>query len=57
VGRRMGVDLMVIRQNYLKCQESHYPRLVSIQRLEGRKQLGGPRHRGEDNIKMDIQEV
>jgi hypothetical protein len=28
-----------------------------VGRPEGRRQLGGPRRRWEDNIKMDLQEV
>jgi len=30
---------------------------VLLGKLEGRRQLGRPRHRWEDNIKMDLQEV
>jgi len=30
---------------------------VLVGRLEGRKPLGRPRHRWEDNIKMDIQDM
>jgi hypothetical protein len=30
---------------------------VSVGRPEGRRPLGRPRHRWEDNIKMDLQEV
>jgi len=30
---------------------------VSVGKPEGKKSLGRPRHRKEDNIKMDIQEV
>ena len=30
---------------------------VLVGKLEGRKQLGRPRRRWEDNIKMDLQEV
>jgi hypothetical protein len=29
----------------------------SVGRLEGKRTLGRPRHRWEDNIKMDLQEV
>ena len=28
-----------------------------VRKPEGRRPLGRPRHRGEDNIKMDLQEV
>jgi len=28
-----------------------------VRKPEGKKPLRGPRHRGEDNIKMDLQEV
>jgi hypothetical protein len=30
---------------------------VLVGKLEGKGLLGGPRHRWEDNIKMDLQEV
>jgi len=30
---------------------------VLVGKLEGKKPLGRPRHRWEDNIKMDLQEV
>jgi hypothetical protein len=30
---------------------------ILLGRPEGRRPLGRPRHRGEDNIKMDLQEV
>jgi hypothetical protein len=30
---------------------------ILVGRLEGRRPLGKPRRRGEDNIKMDLQEV
>jgi hypothetical protein len=30
---------------------------ILVGRLEGRRPLGRPRHRWEDNIKMDLQEV
>ena len=30
---------------------------VLVQKPEGRRPLGRPRHRWEDNIKMDLQEV
>jgi hypothetical protein len=30
---------------------------VSVGKPEGKKPLGRPRHRWEDNIKMDLQEV
>ena len=30
---------------------------VLVGKPEGKRQLGRPRHRSEDNIKMDIQEV
>jgi hypothetical protein len=30
---------------------------VFVGKLEGKKRLGGPRRRWEDNIKMDLQEV
>jgi hypothetical protein len=30
---------------------------ILMGRSEGRRPLGGPRHRWEDNIKMDLQEV
>jgi hypothetical protein len=30
---------------------------VLVWKLEGKKQLGKPRHKLEDNIKMDLQEV
>jgi hypothetical protein len=30
---------------------------VSVGRLEGKKPLGRPRHRWEDNIKMDLTEI
>jgi hypothetical protein len=30
---------------------------ILVGRPEGRRQLGRPRHRWEDNIKMDLQEV
>ena len=30
---------------------------VSVRRPEGKRQLGRPKHRWEDNIKMDLQEV
>jgi hypothetical protein len=30
---------------------------ILVGRLEGRRPLGRPRHRYEDNIKMDLQEV
>ena len=29
----------------------------SVGKPEGKRPLGGPRHRWEDNIKMDLQEV
>ena len=31
--------------------------VVLVQRPEGNRPLGRPRHRWEDNIKMDLQEV
>jgi hypothetical protein len=30
---------------------------VLVRKLEGKRPLGRPRHRWEDNIKMDVQEV
>jgi hypothetical protein len=30
---------------------------ILVERPEGRRQLGRPRRRWEDNIKMDLQEV
>ena len=30
---------------------------VLVGRLEGRRSLGRPRHKWEDNIKMDLQDV
>jgi hypothetical protein len=30
---------------------------VLVEKPEGKKPLGRPRHRWEDNIKMDLQEV
>jgi hypothetical protein len=30
---------------------------VLVRKPEGKRPLGGPRHRWEDNIKMDLQEV
>jgi hypothetical protein len=30
---------------------------VLVERLEGRRSIGRPRHRWVDNIKMDLQEV
>jgi hypothetical protein len=30
---------------------------VLVGKPEGKRPLGRPRHRGEDNIKMDLQEV
>ena len=30
---------------------------VLVGKTEGKRQLGRPRHRWEDNIKMDVQEV
>jgi hypothetical protein len=30
---------------------------VLVGKLEGKRQLGRPRHRWEDNIRMDLQEV
>jgi len=30
---------------------------VLVKKPEGKRQLGRPRHRWEDNIKMDLQEV
>jgi hypothetical protein len=30
---------------------------VLVEKPEGKRQLGRPRHRWEDNIKMDLQEV
>jgi hypothetical protein len=30
---------------------------VLVGRLEGKRQLGRPRHRWEDNIKMDLREI
>jgi len=30
---------------------------VLVGKLDGKRPLGGPSHRGEDNIKMDLQEV
>jgi hypothetical protein len=30
---------------------------VSVEKPEGKRPLGRPRHRWEDNIKMDLQEV
>jgi len=30
---------------------------VLVRKPEGKRPLGRPRHRGEDNIKMDLQEV
>jgi len=30
---------------------------VLVGKPEGRRPLGGPRHRREDNIKVDVQEV
>jgi hypothetical protein len=30
---------------------------ILVERPEGRRPLGRPRHRWEDNIKMDLQEV
>jgi hypothetical protein len=30
---------------------------ISVRRPEGRRPLGRPRHRWEDNIKMDLQEI
>ena len=30
---------------------------ISVRKLEGKKLLGRPRRRREDNIKMDLQEV
>jgi len=31
--------------------------MVLVGKTEGKRQLGRPRHRWEDNIKMDLQEV
>jgi len=30
---------------------------VLVEKLEGKRPLGRPRHRGVDNIRMDLQEV
>ena len=30
---------------------------ILVGKPEGKRSLGGPRHRWEDNIKMDLQEV
>jgi hypothetical protein len=30
---------------------------ISVRKLEGKRRLGGPRRRWEDNIKMDLREI
>jgi hypothetical protein len=37
--------------------ESRNTYRVLTRKLEGKRQLGRPRHKWEDNIKMDLQEV
>jgi hypothetical protein len=31
--------------------------IILVEKLEGRRPLGRPRHRWEDNIKMDLREI
>ena len=40
-----------------RMEEGRDVHRVLVGRLEGRRPLGRPRHRWEDNIKMDFQEV
>jgi hypothetical protein len=30
---------------------------ISVRKYEGKRQLGRPRHRWEDNIRMDLREI
>jgi hypothetical protein len=39
------------------CGERIVAYRVSVGKPEGKRPLGRPRHRWEDNIKMDVQEV
>jgi hypothetical protein len=49
--------------NYKQCQKIHYIRQTTdknrglVGKPEGKRSLGRPRRRGEDNIRMDLQEV
>ena len=40
-----------------RMEEGRGVHKVLVGKTEGRRQLGRPRHRWEDNIKMDLQEV
>jgi hypothetical protein len=50
--RRMGGVGHVARMGEGRCVHR-----VMVGKLEGKRPLGRPRHRWEDNIKMDLQEV
>ena len=40
-----------------RMEEGTVVHKVLVQKPEGKRPLGGPRRRWEDNIKMDLQEV
>ena len=43
---------------YVACvDESRGAYRVLVGKMEGKRPLGRPRHRGDDNIKIDLQEV
>jgi hypothetical protein len=48
----------VWRVGYVACMgEMRSAYKVLVGKLEGKRQLGKPRHRWEDNIKMDLREI
>ena len=69
---RISINLVILSPNILRVIKSRWMRWVghvarmwerrsvyriSVGKSEGKRQLGRPRHRWEDNINMDFQEV
>jgi hypothetical protein len=50
--RKMGLTVYVARVGERRCVYK-----VLVRKTEGKRPLARPRHRWEDNIKMDLQEV
>jgi hypothetical protein len=42
---------------FVACSKENFTLLLLLLLPEGKRPLGRPRHRWEDNIKMDLQEV
>ena len=51
------LTIEIISQEVKHLPNNKWCKMISVQDKIGKRPLGRPRHRWEDNIKMDLQEV